>query len=219
MQREFWLERWDRQEIGFHQQEFNPYLQQFWHELRLTPGSGVFVPLCGKSRDMLWLRDHGHKVLGIELSALAVGTFFTENGIAPVRHQAGKFAVSEAAGIRILCGDFFDLATEDLKNIKAVYDRASLIALPPDMREQYASHLFKILPTGTQILLITLEYPTGEMSGPPFSVSVDDVKKLYSPHARVRLLDRVDALAENPKFIERGLSGLHENIFLITVQR
>lgn len=215
MQKEFWLERWDRQDIGFHQMEVNPYLRRFWKKLRLPPGSEVFVPLCGKSKDMVWLRDHGHKVLGIELSELAVEAFFRENGHAPARRPQGKVAVSAASGMRLFCGDFFDLGAEDLKDVKAVYDRAALIALPPDIRKRYVGHTFDILPAGTPLLLITLEYPDGQMSGPPFSVSADEVERLYGAHSRVKLLKRVDALAENPKLRERGLSQLHENVFLI----
>ncbi|TAL32246.1 MAG: thiopurine S-methyltransferase [Alphaproteobacteria bacterium] len=218
MQREFWLERWDRQEIGFHQQEINPYLQEFWGDLHLSPGCEVFVPLCGKSRDMIWLKDHGHKVLGIELSELAVETFFRENGHAPARRQQGKFAVSEAGGMRLFCGDFFDLGAEDLKGVRAVYDRAALIALPPELRERYVRHSFDILPAEAPILLITLEYPGMQMPGPPFSVSADEVKRLYGAHADIRLLKRVNALGENPKLAERGLSQLHENVFLIRLR-
>src|SRR5574340_1608572 len=146
MKKDFWLERWERKEIGFHQDEINPYLRQYWQELHLARGSEVFVPLCGKSRDMLWLREQGHAVLGVELSPLAAQAFFEENGLSPQRTRGERFDSYEADGIRILCGDFFDLDRDDLAGVKAVYDRASLIALPPEMRERYARHLESILP-------------------------------------------------------------------------
>ena len=81
MEKDFWLERWERKETGFHQNEVNPYLRQHWQELHLARDSVVFVPLCGKSRDMLWLRKQGHRVLGVELSAIAVQAFFNLGGI------------------------------------------------------------------------------------------------------------------------------------------
>lgn len=96
-----------------------------------------------------------------------------------------------------------------------VYDRASLVALPPEMRERYVSHMASILPTGTQILLITFDYPQPEMQGPPFSVSVSEVETLYCDHAEVRLLAQLDVLSINQRFRERGLSELRENIFLL----
>ena len=149
MEKNFWLERWEREEIGFHQNEINPYLRQYWQELHLARGSEVFVPLCGKSRDMLWLREQGHSVLGVELSAIAAQAFFKENDCAPQHVTGGKFERYETDGMRILCGDFFDLGKDDLAQVGAVYDRASLVALPPEMRERYARHLVSILPPAT----------------------------------------------------------------------
>lgn len=218
MKKDFWLERWEREEIGFHQNEINPHLRQYWQELHLAPDSEVFVPLCGKSTDMLWLRKHGHSVLGIELSDIAVQTFFAENGYTPHRVAHEKFNACEADDIRILCGDFFDLGKDDLAKTVAVYDRASLVALPPGMRERYVNHLVSILPPATKILLITFDYSQTEMSGPPFAVSADEVEVLYSKHVEVHLLAELDVLAQNPRFKERGLSRLQENIFLLTTR-
>ena len=218
MEKNFWLERWEREEIGFHQNEINPYLRQYWQELPLAHGSEVFVPLCGKSRDMLWLREQGHSVLGVELSAIAAQAFFKENDCAPQHVTGGKFERYETDGMRILCGDFFDLGKDDLAQVGAVYDRASLVALPPEMRERYARHLVSILPPATPILLVAFDYPQAEMPGPPFAVSVNEVESLYREHAEIRLLAQLDVLAQNPRFQERGLSRLQENIFLLTLR-
>jgi thiopurine S-methyltransferase len=218
MKKDFWLERWERKEIGFHQDEINPYLRQFWQELHLARDCVVFVPLCGKSRDMLWLREQGHRVLGVELSVIAAQEFFRENGYEPEHAPSGKFNRYEANDISILCGDFFDLCKDDLSYVTAVYDRASLIALPPEMRERYARHLASILPPATQILLITVEYPQAEMQGPPFSVTAGEVEALYREYAEVRELAEQDVLAQNPRFQQRGLSRLREHIFLLTLR-
>ena len=218
MNKEFWLERWERAEIGFHQNDVNPYLLRYWKELQPAPGGEVFVPLCGKSLDMLWLRQQGCKVLGVELSPIAVRDFFAENGMALAHSRSGQFDCCEADGIRILCGDFFDLRKEDMAKVSAVYDRASLIALPPEMRERYARHLADILPPGTQILLVTVDYPQAEMQGPPFAVSVSEVEALYGKCAGIRLLAGEDVLEQNPRFRQRGVSRMQENIFLLTVR-
>jgi len=177
----------------------------------------IFVPLCGKSRDLLWLREQGYRVLGVELSAIAVQAFFTENGLTPTHFRSGKFDCCEANGIKILCGDFFDLGKDHMANVSAVYDRASLIALPTEMRKSYVRHLAGILPPATQILLITLDYPPPEMQGPPFPVPAGEVEALYREYADVRLLAQLDTLDQNPRFRERGLSRLQENIFLLTL--
>lgn len=185
MENQFWLERWEQDQIGFHQQEINRYLSGHWPELGLTPGAPVFVPLCGKSLDMLWLRSQGHPVLGVELSRKAVDAFFAENAIDVALDEGEHFAEYRAEGLRLLVGDFFRLQPEDLAGVGAVYDRASLIALPPSMRGRYASHMARLLPRDAHILLITMEYPEGTLEGPPFSVEEEEVKALYSEHFTV----------------------------------
>lgn len=218
MKKDFWLERWEREEIGFHQDEINPYLREFWKQAQLAPNSLVFVPLCGKSRDMLWLREQGHAVLGVELSPVAVEAFFKECSLIPQRSGVGRFDCYEADGIRILCGDFFDLSKQDLAQVGAVYDRAALIALPPEMRAPYARHLLGILPRAVQMLLITLDYPQPEMSGPPFAVPVQEVETLFRERAGIHLLGQADVLAQNPRFQQRGVSRLQENVFRLVLR-
>jgi thiopurine S-methyltransferase len=218
MKKEFWLERWERSEIGFHQDEINPYLARFWLELPLARGGEVFVPLCGKSLDMVWLRQQGHFVLGVELSPVAVQDFFRGQEMSPERRSGGKFDNYIADGFCLACGDFFDLRKEDMAQVSAVYDRASLVALPPDMRERYARHLVDILPRGTQILLVTFDYPQSEMQGPPFAVSVSEVEALYGKYADILLLAQEDVLSQNPRFKQRGVSRMVESIFLLTLR-
>jgi thiopurine S-methyltransferase len=218
MNKEFWLERWERAEIGFHQDEINPYLSRFWPGLNVPRGGEVFVPLCGKSLDMAWLRSQGNYVLGVELSPIAVQDFFVEQGMQAQRVSGGGFDNHIAEGYCLACGDFFDLRKEDMAKVSAVYDRASLVALPPEMRERYASHLADILPRGTQILLVTFDYPQAEMQGPPFAVSMREVEALYGKYAEIQLLAQEDALGQNPRFKQRGVSRMEENIFLVTLR-
>lgn len=179
MEHQFWLERWEKNQIGFHQSEINEYLSTHWEQLGLPDGAAVFVPLCGKSLDMLWLREQGHPVFGVELSEKAVAAFFEENGIpAEVRRQ-GEHADYIGEQLQLRAGDFFALKREDLGAIRAVYDRAALIALPPAMRADYARHMARLLPAGAHILLITMEYPEGALEGPPFSVTEEEVGRLF----------------------------------------
>jgi len=179
MEHHFWLERWKQDQIGFHQAEINQYLSEHWEQLGLAPGAPVFVPLCGKSLDMLWLREQGHPVVGVELSEKAVAAFFAENDIAAATRRDGDFTVYEGDELQLLTGDFFALRRQQLQGVCAVYDRASLIALPPPMRAAYAEHMAVLLPAGAHILLITMEYPAGTLEGPPFSVSEEEVHGLF----------------------------------------
>ena len=211
----FWHERWMRGEIGFHQAEVNLYLQNFWHRTRTVAAGRVLVPLCGKSRDLLWLAGQGFQVVGLELSPIAVAAFFDEQGITPTRNQVGAFEMWSCADITILCGDVFALDTSQLGPIHAVYDRAALIALPEVLRRRYAHHLSTFLPAGCPVLLVTVEYPQAQMSGPPFCVLEAEVRALYGASCDLELIQREDILASQSRFRERGLTQLHEAVYLL----
>lgn len=213
---EFWLERWEKHEIGFHQEHINSHLKAYWQTLNLAAGQPVFVPLCGKSLDMLWLPGQGHKVLGVEISPIAVNDFFNENGLTPQITRQDRFDRFECGELTLLLGDFFDLNSDDLSGISAVFDRASLIALPSTMRQVYAQHLTSILPKKTGILLVTLEYEQTTMEGPPFSVLEDEVRQLYQRDYGINPLFEQDVLDIYPRFHDRGLNALREKVFLLT---
>ncbi|MBL6986856.1 MAG: thiopurine S-methyltransferase [Methylobacter sp.] len=218
MQHEFWHERWKQNQIGFHKQEINPHLQHYWSGLSVSQGDRVFAPLCGKSKDMLWLLGMGYQVVGVELSPIAVESFFYENDLKPTVRRNGAFLVSEVEGLQIFCGDFFALQPADLGHVKAVYDRASLVALPADLRIKYVSNLSTLLSKNTQILLITLDYPSHEMQGPPFSVKDKEVERLFSPWCNVELLASEDVLEQESTFKERGLTSMAEQTYRLVVR-
>ena len=204
-----WHDRWRNGRIGFHQQDVAHPLVKFWPTLNVADGSRVFVPLCGKSLDLLWLRNRGHDVIGVELSAIAVESFFMENGILARRKPRQGFDEYWAAHIRLLQGDLFGLIPQMLDPCAAVYDRAALIAMPAELRASYVDKLADLTAPGTSTLLITIEYPQNEMAGPPFSVDSLAVNRLYSAHHKVRELHRADILAADLKLGTR-VSRLHE---------
>ncbi|MEA3410152.1 MAG: thiopurine S-methyltransferase [Pseudomonadota bacterium] len=215
METEFWIERWQRNQIGFHQAEINGYLKEFWRTLDVPENGRVFVPLCGKSLDMVWLRAQGHEVLGVEVSPVAVRDFFSENDLQPERRPSGEMERYDTDGLTILCGDFFSLSAGNLTGCSSVYDRASLVAFPNTMRRDYAEHLMAILPARSPILLVTLEYPQAEMQGPPFSAPEVEVRELFEKKYAIRRLHAGDVLADYPRFRDRGLSRLTEKIFTL----
>jgi len=212
MEHDFWHERWRKGEIGFHQNEINPWLLQYWDALAVAKTATVFVPLCGKSLDMVWLRQRGHQVLGAELSMIAVQSFFAGNGATPHATTLNDFECLENEGIRLLCGDFFALRAADLAHIGAVYDRAALIALPREMRRQYAARMARIVPPGTPMLLVVMDYPQHERNGPPFAVTLDEVRALYGSVADIKVLESRDVLDENPRFKQQGLTRMWEHV-------
>lgn len=180
MQHEFWLQRWQQQQIGFHQQAYNPLLLQYWPQLNTAQGKTVFVPLCGKSLDMQWLAEQGLTVIGNELSALAIEAFWQAMSVSPQRQQRGAFEQSQSGSISLLQGDFFALTEADIDSPSLVFDRAALVALPPQMRQRYVQHLRTILPSKSEILLVTLEKESNVDGGPPFNVGCAEVNELFA---------------------------------------
>ena len=184
---ELWQQSWRDREIDFHQKATNPHLIKFWPNLGLTATDRVFVPLCGKSLDLLWLAAQGHTVIGVELSPLAARAFFRENRIQASRRRVGEFTLWEHGRISILCGDFFALSAADLGDIAAVFDRASLTALPDEIRADYLAHLRKIIPASCKILLLTTEEPEeGETQNQAFAVA-DEIASLYTSAFDIQL--------------------------------
>jgi thiopurine S-methyltransferase len=216
MQPEFWAERWRTDQIGFHRSQIDGYLRRHWQDLGVDQNGRVFVPLCGKSLDLLWLRDRGHTVVGVELSPIALQAFCMENGVPARRRLLESFDAYEAPNLELLCGDFFALTRERLGDVAAIYDRAALISWAEDLREPYAQHLDSITRCGTETLLITLEYHQAQMAGPPFSVPRQEVFRLFAGRHTIRELSRQDILASEPRMRARGVSELSEVCYRLT---
>jgi thiopurine S-methyltransferase len=216
LQPDFWLERWRTGQIGFHQAAVDRHLKEWWPQFKVAQASIVLVPLCGKSLDLLWLRDQGYSVVGIELSAAAIESFCVENGIAARRRTIGRLDVFEAENLTLYNGDLFDLSPALLGNIAAVYDRAALISWAMELRSAYAEKMTSFSSTGTQTLLIAVEYPSAQMAGPPFPVTSEDVSRLYGQTHSIELLARHNVIDLEPRLRARGLTELSEVCYRLT---
>jgi len=215
MEKKYWDTKWQNKDTGWDQQKPNPFLLKYFNNLNLKTGATIFVPLCGKSIDMLWLTEQGYQVIGVELNLQACELFFTENNIPYQTNQLEKFNVLSSDKITLLSGDFFDLDKNILGQIDAIYDRAALIALPVEIRQVYAQKITNLVAPHTQILLITPCYNQQEMQGPPFSVNEDEVQDLFGKNFNV--LQLYHQVAENiPAHLQaRGLTHASDLVFQI----
>lgn len=187
MEADFWHQKWSKNEIAFHRNEANPLLVEYFRELGLPQGSRIFIPLCGKTRDIAWLLGQGYRVAGAELSLLAIEQLFSELGVKPAISNAGKLQRHSAANLDIFVGDIFELSRDVLGPVDAIYDRAALVALPRQMRDQYSAHLMEITGRAPQ-LLICYEYDQAAIDGPPFSISHEEVRRHYAGSYELNLL-------------------------------
>ena len=193
MDTDFWLKKWKTKQIGFHQSQANPLLVKWFKELSLERGSRVFVPLCGKTPDIVWLLSNGYRVAGAELSAIAINELFLELGMAPKITEAGSFKHYVGKDIDIFVGDIFNLTAETLGQVDAIYDRAALVALPEAMRRRYSSHLMQITNRAPQ-LVICFEYDQKVLAGPPFSIDTTEINQHYGGAYQLRSLESVDVV-------------------------
>ncbi len=177
MEASFWQSRWAANQIGFHETDVHPMLLA--HGASLGAAGRVFVPLCGKSHDMPWLRAQGFEVIGIELADIAVRAFFAEHGMTPAHARLEAFEEFSAEGYRLLCGDYFALTHAMIGPFTAIYDRAALIALPADMRRDYTVKMTELAARGTRMLLVTVQYDISVSAPPPFAVTAAEVTTLY----------------------------------------
>lgn len=216
MHAEFWHQRWQSNQIGFHRQAFHSLLIKYFPKLKPGTNTGtVFVPLCGKSNDMQYLAEQGCNVLGVEIDRSAIAAFFSEHDLSPQVLEQHNFECWQAGLYTLLCGDFFALQPVHTQSINAVYDRAALIALPPDMRVQYAAAMQRLVPVGMPMLLITLEYDQAEMDGPPFAVSRAEIERLFAAWDKLEFLENAAVLDQHPNFRDKGLTALHESVYLL----
>lgn len=211
MKRTYWQDRWKEGKPSFHQSEVAPFLLEYAGRVWGSGDFGrIFVPLCGKSLDMVFLAERATEIVGVEYVEPAVIDFFDERGLAPeieadpeTRYLAGRYTLYVA--------DFFSLAAEQLGPLDGVFDRAALVALDRETRVRYAGHLGSLLTKGTRVLLVTFDYDQSKMDGPPFAVSRTEVEHLFRDGFEVTHLQTRDCLDE--RFRTRGLTAMSESAF------
>ena len=210
MEPDFWHQRWNQNQIAFHEGKANALCVRHFGRLSLRKGARVFVPLCGKTEDIPWLMSEGYRVVGAELSEKAVAQLFDALGVEPEVSAAGGFALYSAPNVEIFVGDIFDLSAGALGPVDATYDRAALVALPFEMRRRYAPHLVEITAAAPQFL-ICFEYDQDQMPGPPFSVPGDEVQAHYGDAYDVALIES----REVPGGLKKKCAAT-ENAWLLT---
>ncbi len=218
MRANFWIKAWGEGNIGFHQADIHAALEKYWPEQEA--GTTVLVPLCGKSRDLIWLEEQGLDVVGVEFVESAVLDFFRESELSwkeTVQYGHRCYRACER-NIQVYVTDFIQFANDyDGQPLATLYDRAALVALPEDMRAPYVTACRKLLATSFHGLLISLEYDINAMEGPPFSVTCEEVGRLWD--AQLDLVEQVDMLSSMPRAIASGVQSLYEYLWVFRQSR
>lgn len=208
-----WHQVWSERSLGFHKSEHNPHLVR--HASLLKEHQHILVPLCGKTLDLHFLHQHGHRCTGIELVPQAIQEFFSEWSVRP-HHHDGPPPCSSHENITLIQENIFQLRAEDLDPIDGIYDRAALVALEPKTRQQYADLMLSLLPTGGHIFLISFEMPRPLDQGPPFSIPENTVRHLYKQASSIKILETIiQTDKENPFLKSRNINWFKTHLWWI----
>lgn len=177
MEASFWFKSWDLGGFytSFHRSDIHPYVLQYMNPESIE-GKNILVPLCGKTVDMIYLSRFANRVIGVEIVEKAIIQFFEENNLTYNQLDEETYI---SGNITILKTDFMALSKERIGEIDWVLDRASLVALPFEMRTEYIRTLDRITDVGTKQLIITLEYfPL--INSAPFCIKPTEVEEYYA---------------------------------------
>ncbi len=212
MDEQFWIKAWNEGRTAFHQPHYHEKLTEHFPQLGPQVGQQVLVPLCGKTKDMVWLQQQGLQVHGVELHEQAVKDFFSENELFPPKVTQDQFFTHHThREITISCGDFFKLGQKDAYDF--VYDRGALVALPAQMRKNYAQVIREALKVDGRYLLIAYEYDPSKMEGPPFSVAEDEIRGLYQDRFTIQLIESRRPAGEGPRL--SAVESLRQNVYIL----
>jgi len=222
---------WSAGRTQFHQPTVNHVLLKYQSELLDGQDHRVFVPLCGKSVDLVWLSQNEKvkEVIGNEAVSKAVAEFAEENTnlgleVVPAEQPFKRFV--SPLGLTVLQGDHFFLSPAVTGTVDRIWDRASLVAINPAGRVKYVEVLDALLRPEGKILLVSLHRAGGDAEavskGPPFSVTEDDVRALFDAERYdIRKLLSQE-LINDPgykRFVEAGLTSLLEEAYIIHKRR
>lgn len=215
MEAEFWHEKWEIKQIGFHLDYVHPILKR---RIGLfNQQQTVLVPLCGKTLDIGYLLEQGNSVVAAELSEIAISELFQQLGLTPTISAWKEGKKYQAGKLTVYVGDFFALDAQGVGEIAWVYDRAAIVALPEELRVKYAQHLMTITNKAPQLLL-TLDYDQNVAGGPPFAVSGEEVTQHYNAVYSIELLEEADIIEEEPRFKAKGLNSFYQRAYHLTLK-
>lgn len=224
-----WSDRWKDNRIGWHVAD-DAHRAMVAHgdalllrrrdddDKSLSASIRVFVPLCGKANDMAFLSRHEQvkEVVGVDGIRQALLEFAQEHPTLEIKQvveekqvTGGAYQVFKGNKITLLKGDFFHLTEQDTGGkFDAVFDRGSLVAIEPNLRESYVKIIGKVMAPGGKILLAAVEHD-GD-GGPPFHVDETEVRRLYQGQDWVSSIEQL-----NPEETEVDESERLDRFYMI----
>ncbi|ELT88821.1 hypothetical protein CAPTEDRAFT_201073 [Capitella teleta] len=183
-------------------------------------GIRIFLPLCGKSLDIQFLRSKGHKIVGVEFAEMPIRAFLEEHSIeyelADMPSIEGQVFKALDGSLKIYQCDIFkfDASAEDL--FDAVWDRGAFGAINHHQREQYVDLLKMILKPDSKILLNTFNYDQREYSGPPHCLLDEDIQRLFGDFFTIENCEPLDEMNDAKRM--RGMTRFLQETRLLCLR-
>lgn len=194
---EEWIQTWKGDVSEFHLNRVHPSLEKHWRELTAgKPNQRIFVPLCGKSLDMMWLAERGHTVYGAEISGDAIRSFFKEQKLHYTREAiemesteglssgAAVYRASEK-DITLFEFDIFKLTSNHTGGtFDAIHDIGAFVALLGEKQMDYVKVVSTLVAPHGRWLIETYDW---DQSDPTAEA---DVYKIFSDSFNIRLIEK-----------------------------
>ncbi|ELU13294.1 hypothetical protein CAPTEDRAFT_184405, partial [Capitella teleta] len=223
MDRDKWQKVWESGMTRFHLKYVHPMLERFYDTL-VAGRSGslrIFLPMSGKSKDINWLAEKGHCVIGVEFAEFACRQFFNDHEIAFTEEIMNKgctvFKSSDGAkNVTLYCCDFYSIDKSITGELDAVWDRGALAAINPGDRKKYVETMCRVLSPSTVYLVDTFLVDNTVFAGPPHNFPIDELKSLFASHATVEHLAERDGMTDWQR--SWGVDYFYENVSSVKFQ-
>lgn len=133
----YWADRWTQEKIGWHKSVVNKQLIENLPKLCAGASKTFFIPLCGKSVDIPYLYERGHRVFGVEAIPKAIEELNTEHSLGLTFDLNTSTYATDDGKIIIYLGDIFKCPFEKFGPFDCVWDRGSFVAFEYPFRPAY----------------------------------------------------------------------------------
>ncbi len=163
---QFWNQCYIDKNTGWDLGEVTPIFKDWCNNLKKK--SKILVPGSGNGYDPLYFASLGHDVLAVDFSDLAINR---------IESEADKNKIK----IQTLNCDFFDLDSKFKNQFDYIIEYTFFCAISPNDRDKYITMTHNLLNDSGS--LIGLFFPLNKDKadgGPPFSVSLEEIKDSFS---------------------------------------
>ncbi len=158
---EYWNKRYQENEFGWDLGSVSPPIKEYVLQLK-DKNSSILIPGAGNSYEAEFLYNYGFKNIDV--------LDFAEEPLQNLKRRIPSFPVNQ-----LIQANFFDHS----KHYDLIFEQTFFCALNPDLREQYVTHMAKLLkPNGKLVgVLFDDELNTDK---PPFGGNKNEYQALFA---------------------------------------